>query len=89
MTDNKPSSHAQVALALAALVRNDALEAGTHREDVNYAGGDHDQWLEWYECGLGWAALEWEPRESLEGRLTMIVKNMMGRRWARPPRGSC
>ena len=86
--------HTLAALALAAHVRNVALDEGLTSDDITtgtlggLGGGDHDQWREWYQCALQWASLEWEPHDRLPERVYKIVKNVMGNRWVKAPPGS-
>lgn len=99
MTTKKIDPHALAALALAAHVRNIALEDRieaensaqsdddlrkdrTHPDNLGLADGDHDQWLDWYECALDWASLDPEPNETLHRQVHVIVKNLMGGRLA-------
>ena len=81
--------HTLAALALAAHVRNVALEEGLTIDDITttsgFGGGDHEQWGEWYQCALQWASLEWEPHDRLPERVYIIVKNVMGNRWVKVP----
>ena len=84
--------HTLAALALAAHVRNVALEDGLTMDDITttrgLGGGDHDQWREWYQCALQWASEEWEPHQHLPERVYIIVKNVMGNRWVKAPPGA-